>query len=156
MTIKPPRRCLAQGRAPTVLRLTTVASRWTRRVVVPPVVVFCFTLGASCGAPAVRSERVVLPSGVLGAAVECRRPMLCWQKAGELCPDGYNVLTVAISRENDRSAADGLSAAGQTLSGATVVVQPPTPTVDVRSLLISCKAKASPPKRPPRDNEDDD
>jgi hypothetical protein len=65
---------------------------------------------AGCGrGPAAWSDPVVTPSGARGWTVGCHRADLCYQLAGQDCPDGYRIVGDSAA---DESSANYLSING--------------------------------------------
>lgn len=70
---------------------------------------------------------VVTPSGNQGYALSCgSRADRCYEKAGELCPKGYNV----VNQGTGMSAVPGYGSSGQ--PGGTFATS-------IQSMLIECK-----------------
>lgn len=80
------------------------------------------------------STQIVGPSGSPAHAIKCGAAALsaCYQKAGEVCPDGYNILTSDGARYLGQLGNANVSGA---YGSATSV-----PMITPNNLLVECKA----------------
>jgi hypothetical protein len=96
-------------------------------------IVMLFFLGTLLSACAT-SRQIIGPSGAPAHAIRCGAAALsaCYEKAGEICPSGYNILT-----------SDGARYLGQ-LGNASVSggygSATSVPMITPNSLLVECKA----------------
>lgn len=88
-------------------------------------------------------KKIVGPEGTPAYAIDCHpaMPNDCLEKAGEVCPDGYHVLTASgaklLGQIGNGFAGGQWNQLGGGMSGSVVSV----PVLAPNSILVECKAR---------------
>jgi hypothetical protein len=88
------------------------------------------------------SRQIVGPDGTPAHAIRCGAAVAdaCLEKAGELCPNGYDVLNAQGSRYLGQMGTGSVGGSWNRSGGSVSGYSSSTPLVTPNTLLVECKA----------------